>query len=174
MDRDNDLAILRVDGNKQDLPPPLPVDTSAGLTELQNVYIFGYPFGENLGKNITISSSAVSSIRKDTDGAVSQVQVNGGMHPGNSGGPIVDSRGVVIGVSVAIITGTQINFVVPGEKVLGLLRGRGYHDPGRSLSKRIARQVAHRAGVARSAESTAECEDGDLDREPWTGAACGA
>ncbi len=124
VDRDNDLAILRVDGDQQNLPAPLAVDTLLGLTELQDVYIFGYPLGENLGKNITISKSTISSIRKDTDGAVNQIQVNGGMHSGNSGGPVVDSRGVVIGVSVAIIQGTQLNFAVPGEKVLGLLRGR--------------------------------------------------
>ena len=53
-----------------------------------------------------------------------QVQVNGGIHPGNSGGPVVDSRGVVIGVSVAGIRGTTINFAVPGEKVQDVMRGR--------------------------------------------------
>ncbi len=46
------------------------------------------------------------------------------MNPGNSGGPVVDSRGVVIGVAVSIIEGTQINFAVPGDKVQELFRGR--------------------------------------------------
>ena len=50
-------------------------------------------------------------------GDLKQLQVNGGMHPGNSGGPVVDSRGVVIGVSVAIITGTLIDFAIPGDFV---------------------------------------------------------
>jgi S1-C subfamily serine protease len=124
VDRVSDLGVLRVEGDVAGLPDPLPVDNSRNLTELQKVYIFGFPFGERLGKNITISESTVSSIRREVDGSVAQVQLNGGMHQGNSGGPVVDSRGVVIGVAVAIIRGTQINFAVPGARVNEMLRGR--------------------------------------------------
>ena len=53
----------------------------------------------------------------------SQVQVNGGMNPGNSGGPVTDARGVVIGVSVSGIRGTQINFAIPGDLVRQVLDG---------------------------------------------------
>jgi hypothetical protein len=52
------------------------------------------------------------------------VQVNGGMQPGNSGGPVVDNRGRVVGVAVSIIRNTQINFAIPGESVRALLHGR--------------------------------------------------
>jgi S1-C subfamily serine protease len=115
LDRDNDLAVLRVQGDLSRLPPPLPVATAAALTETQTVYIFGFPFGAQLGKNITVSKSAISSLRRGDNGVLQKVQVNGGMHPGNSGGPVTDARGVVIGVSVAGISGTQINFAVPGD-----------------------------------------------------------
>ncbi len=121
VDRDNDLAVLRVEGDPSRLPPPLPVASAAGLMETQNVYIFGFPFGAQLGKNITVSKSAISSLRRGGDGVLKQVQVNGGMHPGNSGGPVTDTRGVVIGVSVAGIEGTQINFAVPGDFVRPLV-----------------------------------------------------
>jgi hypothetical protein len=88
------------------------------------VYVFGFPFGATLGPNITVSDSSISSLRKSPDGIVTQIQVNGGMNPGNSGGPLVDTRGVVVGVAVSIIRGTQINFAIPGDKLPGLLRGR--------------------------------------------------
>jgi hypothetical protein len=121
VDRDNDLAVLRVGGDLSRLPAALPVDTTTKLTELQNVYIFGFPFGVQLGKNITVSASSVTSLRRGADGVLKQVQVNGGMHPGNSGGPVTDSRGVVVGVSVAGITGTQINFAVPADFIRPLV-----------------------------------------------------
>ena len=124
VDRGSDLAILRASGEAMRWPAPLPLDGSQSVTELQKVYVFGFPFGANLGKNITISPSSVSSLRRGNDGGVAQIQVNGGMNPGNSGGPVVDSRGAVVGVSVSIIMGTQINFAVPGEKVQALLHGR--------------------------------------------------
>ncbi len=120
----NDLAVLRVSGDPGRWPAPLAVAPGSTLSELQKVYILGFPFGASLGKNITVSESSVSSLRKDASGAINQIQVNGGVHPGNSGGPVVDSRGVVVGVAVAFLRGTQINFAVPGEKLHGLLRGQ--------------------------------------------------
>jgi S1-C subfamily serine protease len=123
VDREQDLAVLKVDGNPGDWGAPLAVD-DAGITELQDVFVFGFPFGSNLGKNITVTKSSISSLRKDETGQLARVQVNGGMNPGNSGGPVVDARGVVIGVSVSIIRGTQINFAVPSARVQQLLNGR--------------------------------------------------
>jgi S1-C subfamily serine protease len=115
IDRENDLAVLRMEGDFSQLPPPLPVASAADLVETQKVYIFGFPFGAQLGKNITISTSSISSLRRGGDGVLKQVQVNGGMNPGNSGGPVTDARGAVIGVSVAGISGTQINFAIPAD-----------------------------------------------------------
>jgi S1-C subfamily serine protease len=114
VDRTNDLAVLRADGDISRLPPPLPIDSASKLTETQKVYIFGFPFGEKLGKNITVSNSSVSSLRRK-DRVLKEVQVNGGMNPGNSGGPVTDARGVVVAVSVAGITGTNINFAIPAD-----------------------------------------------------------
>ena len=125
VDRENDLALLRVKGDKTRMPDPLPVELGeCSLTELQKVYIFGFPMGVSLGKEITASESSVSSFRKDADGVLFQIQVNGGMNPGNSGGPVVDARGVVVGVAVSIIKGTQLNFAVPSEKIQGALHGK--------------------------------------------------
>jgi hypothetical protein len=124
VDRTNDLAVLRVQGDAGRLPPPLPVDTAATLTETQKVYIFGFPLGAQLGKNITVSESSISSLRRDDAGRLAQVQVNGGMHPGNSGGPVIDTRGAVVGVAVAVIRGTQINFAIPGDVVNQVLDGQ--------------------------------------------------
>ncbi|HWY88468.1 MAG TPA: serine protease, partial [Gemmataceae bacterium] len=125
VDRDNDLAMLRVQENKNRWPAPLAVEFDMSrLTELQKVYILGFPLGAGLGKEITASESSISSFRRDALGQLFQIQVNGGMQPGNSGGPVVDTRGVVVGVAVAIIRGTQLSFVVPGEKVLGIVNGR--------------------------------------------------
>jgi S1-C subfamily serine protease len=121
VDRESDLAVVRVEG---DLPDPLPLDWANPLFETQRVYIFGFPFGEQLGKNITVSPSEISSLRKDPTGTLERIQVNGGMHPGNSGGPVVNALGEVIGVSVAGIKGTQINFAVPARFVDLLAEGR--------------------------------------------------
>jgi S1-C subfamily serine protease len=117
----SDLAVLRVTG--ANLPKPLDVQSAANLVETQKVFVFGFPLGERLGKEITIRESSVSSLRKE-NGVLNRVQVNGGMDPGNSGGPVVDSRGDVVGVAVSGITATQINFAIPGDHVRTILGGR--------------------------------------------------
>jgi hypothetical protein len=121
VDRDSDLALLRVTG--PDMPEALKVVPAKDLVETAEVYIFGFPLGKRLGKNITVSKSSVSSLRKE-NGRLKEVQVNGGMHTGNSGGPVVNGKGEVVGVAVAVIRGTQINFAVPGEAVQGFLGGK--------------------------------------------------
>jgi S1-C subfamily serine protease len=122
VDRSSDLAVLRVTGDG--LPAPLDVRSAKDLVETQTVYIIGYPFGDSLGKNVTISTSSVSSLRTDALGTLRKVQVNGGMHPGNSGGPVVNSSGEVVGVAVSGIRATQINFAVPGDFVHVVVDGR--------------------------------------------------
>ena len=121
--RSTDLAVLQAEGD--DLPEPLALGNTADLNETQTVYIFGFPFGKQLGKNITISKSSVSSLRKE-NGELKQVQVNGGIHSGNSGGPVVDSKGQVIGVAVSAVPGTLINFAIPSGEVAEFLAGRIY------------------------------------------------
>ena len=124
VDRDNDLALLSVSGQPKDWPEPLPLSPSSALSELQHVFIFGYPLGESLGREISVNESQISAFRRNEVGNLRYVQVAGGMHPGNSGGPVVDTRGAVIGVSVSVLRGTMINFAVPGDKVRQLVNGR--------------------------------------------------
>jgi predicted Zn finger-like uncharacterized protein len=122
VDRSSDLAVLDV-GTSAGMPKPLNVKSGDELHELDKVYIFGFPLGERLGKEITIRPSSVSSLRK-TSGVLDKIQVAGGMDPGNSGGPVVDESGQVVGVAVAGIPGMLINFAIPGDRVGSILNGR--------------------------------------------------
>jgi len=129
VDRSSDLAVLQLhpEGLKKSKPLPTPITVSTGekLTELDDVYVFGFPLGEKLGKEITIRPSSVSSLRKISGtNILDKIQVNGGMDPGNSGGPVVDTSGSVVGVAVSGIQGRMINFAIPGERVHTILNGR--------------------------------------------------
>jgi S1-C subfamily serine protease len=124
VDRGTDLAVLRVEGDAAKLPAPLPVGTAAAVFETQKIYIFGFPLGAELGKSITVNPSWISSLRRGDDGVLNQLQVRGGMNPGNSGGPVTDTRGTLVGVSVAGIRGTEINFAIPADFVTAVLHGR--------------------------------------------------
>lgn len=125
VDRESDLAVVQFqDDGKGPLPEPLKVYSARKLRETQSIYVSGFPLGEQLGRNITIAKSSVSSLRKDEHGDLHRVQVEGGMHPGNSGGPLVDSNGSVVGVAVSGVSGTGLNFAIPGDSLYRALNGR--------------------------------------------------
>src|SRR5207247_10426858 len=77
-----DLALVRVDGGADPLPAPLPLESAQRLSELQDVYIFGFPFGKQLGSSVTVNRSSVSAVRRNAGGSIAQIQVQGGMYPG--------------------------------------------------------------------------------------------
>lgn len=120
-DRNVDLAILKLAGDK--FPEPLPVLNAKDLIETQQVFVCGFPLGQRLGKEITIGNSRVASLRRE-NGVLTRIQLSGEMNPGNSGGPIIDTKGNVIGVAVSGVISTTINFAIPGENVHALLNGR--------------------------------------------------
>ena len=123
VDQHSDLAVLRLT-NPTDLPPGLNIHTAKELVETQKIYVCGFPHSFTVGTNITISDSSVSSLRTNLNGDLTQVQVNGGMEHGNSGGPVVDALGRVVGVAVSGIEGTQLKYAIPADSVHAVLNGR--------------------------------------------------
>jgi uncharacterized protein (TIGR03067 family) len=123
VDQHSDLGVLRLQ-NPADLPTGLVIHTAKELVETQKIYVCGFPHSFTVGTNITISDSSVSSLRTNLNGDLTQVQVNGGMEHGNSGGPVVDALGRVVGVAVSGIEGTQLKYAIPADSVHAVLDGR--------------------------------------------------
>jgi predicted Zn finger-like uncharacterized protein len=127
-DAERDLAVLKVAG-VADLPRPLDITAAPKLAETLPVTVFGFPFGDALAMHvgnpsITVSKGSVSSIRRDERGEVVRVQIDGALNPGNSGGPVVDADGHLVGVAVASIRGANIGLAIPGGELSRMLDGR--------------------------------------------------
>jgi len=126
-DKDADLAVLKVTGLKN-TPRPINYEQTPQLKELMPVVAFGFPFGEDLDpkkKNpaITVTKGEISSLRADA-GQLARVQLNLNLNPGNSGGPVVDDKGNLVGIAVAKIDKTDIGFAIPVHKLARLLDGQ--------------------------------------------------
>ena len=131
VDPDEDLAVIKVSGVKQP-PATIQYRPEPHLTETMPVYVFGFPLGEELSTSkrspaITIGRGTVSSLRTDDDGNLSVVQLDASLNHGNSGGPVVDARGRLVGVAAARIAeeGAQnLGFAIPSRALARLLQGR--------------------------------------------------
>jgi serine protease Do len=81
----------------------------------EHVVVLGSP----LGLERTVTDGMVSAIRTIKDRG-EFLQISAPISPGSSGGPVVNMRGQVIGIATFQVRGQNINFAVPGYRVLAL------------------------------------------------------
>ena len=113
-DPDTDLAVLRIDGMSRGSLAPLPLGRSATLKRGEIAIAIGNPLGFEHTVTAGIVSALGRSMRSGTGRLIPDViQTDAALNPGNSGGPLLNSRGEVVGVNTAIIRGAQsISFAV--------------------------------------------------------------
>jgi S1-C subfamily serine protease len=154
-----DLAVVHVDGSHL---AAAELGNSAALRVGQLVVAIGNP----LGFSFTVSAGVVSALGRTLraqDGRLMDaiIQSDVAMNPGNSGGPLVDSRARVVGINTAVILGAQgISFSVPIDTARWVLaelmqHGRvrrgvlGLAAQTRPIDRRLARHhwLTQRTGV---------------------------
>ena len=130
-DEINDLALLKVD-KSVDYPLPL---SEENPELLQDIYVAGFPFGTAVSDSVKVTEGIVSSLSGIANN-YSNMQIDAALQPGNSGGPIIDHKGNVIGVAVAKLDFKKIvlqydaipentNFGIKSSVVKNLLQGNG-------------------------------------------------
>ena len=112
-DKTNDLALLKVtmSGIK-----PLPLGNSSDVKIGETVYVAGNP----KGLEGTFSNGIISS-RRDPY-TKERLQMTAPISPGSSGGPVLNSKGEVIGISfMTLVGGQNLNFAIPSRYLRELL-----------------------------------------------------
>jgi S1-C subfamily serine protease len=124
IDPSTDIAVLKVDEKSRALTP-LPLGTSASVRVGDPVVAIGNPFGLERSVTAGIVSALQRQIAAPNQSSIDEViQTDAQINQGNSGGPLLSAHGRVIGVTTAIVTGSQfesgnvgIGFAVPIDTV---------------------------------------------------------
>lgn len=118
VDPRNDIAVLKVDAPAE-LLTPVELGDSANLQVGQRAIVIGNPFGQFGGTLTTGVISALNRTLQSRDGREISgiIQTDAAINSGNSGGPMLDSAGRVIGINTAIFspsgTNAGVGFAVP-------------------------------------------------------------
>jgi S1-C subfamily serine protease len=122
-DLDADLALLQVE-NQANLTG-LELGRDDGLIETMETSAFGYPFGRAIAAkgelpSVSVNLGRITSLRKRA-GKLALIQLDVTLNPGNSGGPVLDRTGRVIGVVQSGVRGAGINFAIPVSRLAEFL-----------------------------------------------------
>ena len=153
----HDLAVLRIDAPADSLRP-VRLGDSDRVRVGQSAYAIGNPFGYSA----TLTTGIISALSRQIEGLTGDIiedviQVDAAINTGNSGGPLLDSRGRVIGINsqIASPSGTSagIGFAIPVNtvtRVVPQLIAHGEYTPARlgiSTDQQWNRYVTARLGV---------------------------
>ncbi|MGE4519663.1 MAG: S1C family serine protease [Desulfobacteraceae bacterium] len=121
VDPERDLVVLKISVARA---PTLTLGSSDAVQVGETVYAIGNP----QGLEGTFSQGIVSSIREV--GTDNLLQITAPISPGSSGGPVLNGKGEVIGVSVATFSGGQnLNFAIPSSYLKTLIGKTGPAKP---------------------------------------------
>jgi S1-C subfamily serine protease len=147
-----DLAVVSVDASAVAGITPLTLGVSSTLTPGQMAIAIGNPYG--LDQTVTVG--VISGLNRTIGNLTGMIQTDAALNPGNSGGPLLDANGAVIGINTAIETGTignsanGIGFAVPSNVVKNELAtleaGKTIARPwigisGTNLTESLAKQL---------------------------------
>lgn len=114
VEQDNDVAVLKIDAAGL---TPVTLGDSSGMLVGEPIYVVGNPLGE---LTYTMTSGIVSALNRDIaaeqNATVSMFQLDAAVNSGNSGGPVYNDRGQVVGVVTAKYKSTGVeglSFAIP-------------------------------------------------------------
>ena len=118
----SDLAVLQAQGAPTSELFPLTFAASSALRVGQQVVAIGNPYGLSGSLTEGLVSQLGRTIQDATSGNFSVadvIQISTPINPGNSGGPLLNARGQVVGITTAIVSGSQgIGFAIPSDTIV--------------------------------------------------------
>lgn len=106
-DKVNDIAIIKINDSRFKGFGSLPYSIKMQMAEVgDDIFVLGYPLTQTMGDEIKLTNGIISS-RTGFEGDASLYQMSAPIQPGNSGGPMFDSKGNVIGIVCAHHKGAE-------------------------------------------------------------------
>lgn len=148
-DAANDLAVIKIEGAS---PSVSAFRTGQGLRQGETVMAYGFPLAGLVTSGGTFTTGTVSALAGLHDDT-RFFQLSTPIQPGNSGGPVLDGSGAVVGVATASLVGRRsadapqnVNFAVKAEIARTFLDAQGIRPETAGATRELpATEIAQRA-----------------------------
>jgi S1-C subfamily serine protease len=124
-DYSNDIAILRVNDSRFSGFGSIPYAIKTTASDVgENIFVMGYPLTATMGSEIKYTTGVISS-HSGYQGDISLYQISAPIQPGNSGAPLFDSKGDIIGIVNSKHTGAEnVGYAIKSAYLNNLMQGR--------------------------------------------------
>lgn len=128
-DKFNDLSILKIDDADFKGFGTIPYKVKTLMADVgEEIFVLGYPMTATMGDEIKLTTGVVSS-RTGFQGDVSLYQISAPIQPGNSGGPLFDSQGNLIGIISAKHKGAEnVGYAIKASYLKNLMESSLIED----------------------------------------------
>lgn len=113
IDRELDLCLLTISGESL---TAMKLSNKEKPSLMNEILVIGYP----LGRSFKTTPGYIQAYQ-DVDGMGEMLDLSAVVAPGNSGGPVINERGEVIGVITAVIPGYNFNLAIPSANLLSFI-----------------------------------------------------
>ena len=148
LDSRNDLALLRGEYRNKNFLNINPMGAEFG----QDIMAFGFPLADNLSSSVKLTRGIVSSL-SGPNNDISLIQIDAAIQPGNSGGPVLNYSGQVVGVASSGLNKAamyeessyipeNVNFAVSASTLTSFLKSNSVNMYNKSYEKKSSQELA--------------------------------
>lgn len=121
-DKNNDLTIIKIDDPRFTSLGTIPYIIANRSSEVgSSVFVLGYPLRATMGDEVKLTNGIISS-KSGFQSDITSYQITAPVQPGNSGGPLFDSKGNIIGVINAKHAGAEnASYAIKSSYLMNLI-----------------------------------------------------
>ena len=121
-DKNNDLSIIKIDDPKFTTLGTIPYIIANRASDVgSSVFVLGYPLRATMGDEVKLTNGIISS-KSGFQGDVTSYQITAPVQPGNSGGPLFDDKGNIIGIINAKHIGAEnASYAIKASYLMNLI-----------------------------------------------------
>jgi len=155
-DKNNDVALVKIIDEKFKGMSPIPYEISDKSDIGESVFTIGFPLNDIMGTNFKVTNGIISS-KSGIGDDIRYYQITVPLQPGNSGGPLFNKSGTIIGITTAKlneeVVGTQIenvNYAIKATYLLNLCNMLPEYQKGNSKSSIAEKELKEQVKILKN------------------------